>query len=97
MYSLHLGVDKVTLFNLAKKNVIGNFKSYLLYFISMVFCVVIYYTFVSLQYSPEVQMAIESENSLLNIFIAGSVVLILFVEYLFFIQIHSLQKNEREK
>ena len=79
MYSLHLGVDKVTLFNLAKKNVIGNFKSYLLYFISMVFSVVIYYTFVSLQYSPEVQMAIESENSLLNIFIAGSVVLILFV------------------
>jgi putative ABC transport system permease protein len=47
----------MTLFSVVKKNVIGNFKSYLIYFVSMILSVVIYYTFVSLKYSKDIQNA----------------------------------------
>ncbi|WP_453995859.1 FtsX-like permease family protein [Bacillus nitroreducens] len=87
----------MTLFDLAKKNMIGNVKNYLLYFISMIFSVVIYYTFVSLQYSPEVKKAIESSDSILNIFIAGSVVLVLFVAiFIFYSNSFFTKKRKKE-
>lgn len=87
----------MTLFDVAKKNVIGNFKNYLLYFVSMIFSVVIYYTFVSLRYSPEVQKAIESSDSILNIFIAGSVVLLLFVAiFIFYSNTFFTKKRKKE-
>lgn len=87
----------MTLFDLAKKNVTGNFRSYLLYFLSMIFSVVIYYTFVSFQYSPEVQMGIESSNSLLNIFIGASVILILFVAvFIFYSNSFFTKKRKKE-
>lgn len=76
---------------------IGNVKNYLLYFISMIFSVVIYYTFVSLQYSPEVKKAIESSDSILNIFIAGSVVLVLFVAiFIFYSNSFFTKKRKKE-
>ncbi|MBZ2174327.1 FtsX-like permease family protein [Schnuerera sp. xch1] len=69
----------MTLFDVAKKNMKGNFKSYLIYFISMLFSVVIYYTFVSLQYSTEIVKGIESSEAMQSIFLVASVILILFV------------------
>lgn len=69
----------MTLFDVAKKNIKGNFKSYLIYFISMLFSVVIYYTFVSLQYSKEIAKSIESSQTMQSIFMVASIVLILFV------------------
>jgi len=90
-------VAYMTLFDVAKKNVIGNFKNYLLYFVSMIFSVVIYYTFVSLRYSPEVQKAIESSDSILNIFIAGSVVLLLFVAIFIFYSNTFFTKKRKKK
>ncbi|MFE8698316.1 ABC transporter permease [Cytobacillus sp. FJAT-53684] len=69
----------MTLFSLAKSNIRGNFKSYLLYFLSMIFSVVIYYTFVSLQYSTEIQIGLESSQNLSSIFLQASIILILFV------------------
>lgn len=69
----------MTHFNLVKKNIRGNLKNYLLYFLSMIFSIMIYYTFVSLQYSTEVQSGIESSMSLSNVFLVASVILILFV------------------
>lgn len=87
----------MTLFSLAKKNVVGNFKNYFLYFMSMIFSVVIYYTFVSLQYSPEVQGAIEASEAVLNIFIAGSVVLLLFVAiFIFYSNSFFTKKRKKE-
>lgn len=63
----------------------------------MIFSVVIYYTFVSLQYSPEVQNAIESSDSILNIFIAGSVVLVLFVAiFIFYSSSFFTKKRKKE-
>jgi putative ABC transport system permease protein len=69
----------VTLFDVVKKNMKGNFKSYIIYFISMLFSVVIYYTFVSLQYSTEIAKGIESSEAMESIFMVASVILILFV------------------
>jgi len=72
-------VEQVTLFSLVRKNIIGNFKNYLLYFVSMILSVVIFYTFSSLQYSPEIQISIKSSAGVLSIFTQASVLLILFV------------------
>ena len=68
----------VTLFSVAKKNIQGNFKNYLIYFSSMIFSVVIYYTFVSVQYSEEIAKGLQSEQSLKSIFTQASIILILF-------------------
>jgi putative ABC transport system permease protein len=69
----------MSLFSVVKKNVIGNFKSYLIYFISMILSVVIYYTFVALKYSSDIQKSISSSEAMNVIFTEGSVILILFV------------------
>ncbi|QYR19100.1 ABC transporter permease [Paenibacillus sp. sptzw28] len=69
----------MTLFSLARKNVRGNMKSYLIYFISMIFSVVIYYTFVSLQYSKEIQESMQMSQAISSVFTGGSVILLLFV------------------
>jgi len=45
----------------------------------MIFSIMIYYTFVSLQYSTEVQSGIESSVSISSVFMIASIILILFV------------------
>jgi len=69
----------VTLFSLARKNIKGNFNNYIVYFISLVFSMVIYYTFVSLQYSEEIQKSILLSDTMKFMFLASSVILIIFV------------------
>lgn len=69
----------MTLFQLVKKNIKGNLKNYLLYFLSIVFGVVIYFMFVSLQYSDEVQEGIESSTGISNVFMVASIILLLFI------------------
>lgn len=44
----------MTLFNLAAKNVKQNFPNYFLYFVSMVFSIVVFYTFNSIRYNEQV-------------------------------------------
>jgi putative ABC transport system permease protein len=79
MCYLYLEVVPVTLFSVVKKNVIGNFKSYLIYFISMILSVVIYYTFVALKYSSDIQKGISASETMNIVFTEGSIILILFV------------------
>ena len=69
----------MNLFDVALKNIKGNFKNYLVYFVSLFFCVVIYYTFASLQYSTEVAKTIETSENMQSIFMVASVILIVFV------------------
>ena len=69
----------MTLFSLAKKNMSGNLKSYLLYFVSMTLSVVIYFRFVVLQYSPEIQTSLSQWPTLEGVFLQASFMLILFV------------------
>lgn len=69
----------MTLFRLAIKNVKGNFNSYLIYFISMIFSMVIYYTFISLQYNKNIKENIKLSDTMNFMFMGTSVILILFV------------------
>lgn len=48
----------MTLFNIAVKNIKRNFYNYFLYFVSMIFSIIIYYTFTSIQYNSEVIKAL---------------------------------------
>lgn len=87
----------MTLFSLAKSNIKGNFKSYMLYFLSMIFSVVIYYTFVSLQYSTEIQIGLESSQNLSSIFLQASIILILFVAvFIFYSNSFFTRKRKKE-
>ncbi|MFJ7983526.1 FtsX-like permease family protein [Lysinibacillus xylanilyticus] len=56
----------MTLFNLAKKNIKGNINNYLLYFLSMVVCIIIFYTFNSLLYIPEIQNTVKNLDSTMS-------------------------------
>ncbi|OCT11418.1 hypothetical protein A8709_07035 [Paenibacillus pectinilyticus] len=69
----------MTLFSLARRNVIGNLKNYFIYFISMIFSVVIYYTFVSLRYSEEIAANVQKWEGMKSVFTQASIILILFV------------------
>lgn len=69
----------MTLIDIVKKNMKGNFKNYAIYFISILFSVIIYYTFLSLQYSQEIASSIESSQSMQSVFMMASILLIVFV------------------
>ncbi|MGP4081519.1 FtsX-like permease family protein [Pseudalkalibacillus sp. R45] len=69
----------MTLFSLAKKNIKGNLNNYLIYFVSLIFSIIIYYTFVSLQYSEKIQGSIELSEAMDFMFMVSSAILILFV------------------
>ena len=69
----------MTLFELAKKNIKGNFRNYLIYFVSMFVSVVTFYVFASLQYSADIVEAVESSDSMRSVFMVAAVVLLLFV------------------
>lgn len=86
----------MTLFSLMKKNMLGNFKSYLLYFCSMIFSVVIYFTFVSLRFSPDIQSSIESWDVMESVFFQASLLLILFVS-VFILYSNSFFTKKRKK
>ncbi len=68
----------MTLFSLARRNVQGNVKSYLIYFASMIFSVVIYYTFISLRYSKEIAENSQKWEGMRSVFLQASIILILF-------------------
>ncbi|MFC4102657.1 ABC transporter permease [Paenibacillus xanthanilyticus] len=85
----------MTLSSLVRKNIAGNFKSYFLYVASMVFSIVIYFTFVSLQYSTEIANAIQSSRGVQSIFLQASILLILFAAV--FIWYSSSFFNRRRK
>ncbi len=68
----------MTLFDLAKKNIQGNFRNYSIYFVSMFFNVAIFYIFASLQYHEDVHEAISSSQNMRSVFMAATFILILF-------------------
>lgn len=69
----------MTLFSIARKNIRKNFTNYFLYFASMIFSIVIYFTFVSLKYDNTIQSATEGSTKISSAFSAAAVVLIIFV------------------
>ncbi|WP_338751422.1 ABC transporter permease [Bacillus sp. FJAT-52991] len=69
----------MTLFNIARKNIRQNFTNYFLYFASMIFGIVIYFTFVSLKYDQTIAATSESSPKMDSVFSAASFVLLIFV------------------
>src|SRR5699024_4350059 len=69
----------MTLFRIARKNIRNNLNNYFLYFSSMIFSIVIYFTFISLKYDETIAVASESSMKISSVFNAASVILIIFV------------------
>lgn len=69
----------MTLFKIAGKNIRKNFTNYFLYFASMIFSIVIYFTFVSLKYDSTIASASEGSQKISSAFSGAAVVLIVFV------------------
>lgn len=87
----------MTLFSIAKKNVMRNFSQYFLYIASMVFSIVIYFTFVTLKYSDTVNKQIESSQKIGSLMTGASVILIFFVAiFIFYCNAFFMKKRKKE-
>ncbi|WP_313804504.1 ABC transporter permease [Cytobacillus sp.] len=69
----------MTLFSIARKNIKKNFKNYFLYIGSMIFSIIIYFTFVSLKYDQTILETTDSSTKISSVFNGASVVLMIFV------------------
>ncbi|HHY2675748.1 TPA: FtsX-like permease family protein [Bacillus toyonensis] len=69
----------MTPFSIIKKNLLRNLKNYVLYFASMIFSIVIYFIFVSLQYNEYIVEQTNTAKGIADVFKASSVILIVFV------------------
>lgn len=69
----------MTLFSIARKNIRKNFTNYFLYIGSMIFSIIIYFTFVSLKYDQTIQTSTDSSSKISSAFNGASVVLMIFV------------------
>lgn len=87
----------MTLFSLARKNVIRNFSSYGLYIGSMIFSIVIYFTFVTLKYSDDISILTKTDTRIDGIMSASSVVLLFFVAiFIFYSNGFFMKKRKKE-
>ncbi|KOS64542.1 FtsX-like permease family protein [Lysinibacillus agricola] len=69
----------MTLFSLARKNIQRNLANYFLYIASMVFSIVIYFTFVTLKYNDDLSALKQSSQQIKGLMSAASVVLLFFI------------------
>ncbi|HEQ3529078.1 TPA: FtsX-like permease family protein [Bacillus cereus] len=69
----------MTPFSIIQKNLQRNLKNYALYFASMIFSIVIYFIFVSLQYNDYIVEQTNTAKGIADVFKASSVILIIFV------------------
>ncbi len=69
----------MTLFSLARKNIQRNMSNYFLYIASMVFSIVIYFTFVTLKYNDDLSALKQSSQQIKGLMSASSVVLLFFI------------------
>ncbi|MEH7458368.1 ABC transporter permease [Bacillus sp. JJ1127] len=69
----------MTLSSIALRNIQRNFKDYFLYFTSMIFSIVIYFTFKALEYNSQMEKAAEGSKKISGAFQVSSVMLIIFV------------------
>lgn len=87
----------MTLFDLAKKNIVRNFSQYYLYIASMVLSIVIYFTFATMKYSEAIGNEAEASKKVASIMSASSFVLILFViVFIFYSNSFFVKKRKKE-
>lgn len=68
----------MSLFDVAFKNVKRNFKNYFLYFISIAFSIVIYFTFTTLQYNDQISTLLSTKAKLDGPFKAAGIIILIF-------------------
>lgn len=87
----------MTLFSIARKNIRKNFTNYFLYIGSMIFSIIIYFTFVSLKYDQAIQETTESSNKISSVFNGASIVLIIFVAvFIWYSNSFFIKKRKKE-
>lgn len=69
----------MTLFNITFRNIKRNFNNYFIYFVSMVFCIMIYYTFTSIGYNKQVADLAADSMKVSTAFNAAAIVIAVFV------------------
>ncbi|KOS66210.1 ABC transporter permease [Lysinibacillus contaminans] len=69
----------MTLFSLAQKNIQRNLSNYFLYIASMVFSIVIYFTFVTLKYNDEISTLTGTSQKIQGLMNASSIILLFFI------------------
>lgn len=69
----------MTLFSLARKNIARNLSQYFIYIASMIFSIIIYFTFVTLKYSDTIMEKTESSQNMQSLMSAAAVILVFFV------------------
>lgn len=68
----------MTLFSMAFRNLRRNFNNYLIYFVSMVFSIMIYHVFTSIQYNEQVANLKEIKSSIFVTFSTSSIIIAIF-------------------
>lgn len=85
------------LFDIAYKNIKRNFYNYFLYFASMIFSIMIYFTFTSIEYNTQVQMVVGSSISFATVFKASAIVIAIFVAiFIWYSNSFFIRKRKRE-
>ncbi len=84
------------LFSIAKKNVKNNFENYFIYFASIVFNVLIYFTFESIRFNKQIQSFLEGDPRILLAFKGASVIIAIF-SAVFMLYSSSFFINKRKK
>ena len=69
----------MTLFSLAQKNIQRNLSNYFLYIASMVFSIMIYFTFVTLKYNDEISALTGTSQKIQGLMNASSIILLFFI------------------
>lgn len=87
----------MTLFSIARKNIRKNFTNYFLYIGSMIFSIIIYFTFVSLKYDEAILKTTESSTKISSVFNSASIVLIIFVAvFIWYSNSFFIKKRKKE-
>ncbi|WP_238883846.1 FtsX-like permease family protein [Clostridium sp. YIM B02551] len=85
------------LFDIAFKNIKRNFYNYFLYFVSMIFSIMIYFTFTSIQYNTKVQEAVGSSVNFSAVFKAAAIVVAVFVSiFIWYSNSFFIRKRKKE-
>lgn len=85
------------LFDIAFKNIKRNFYNYFLYFASMVFSIMIYFTFTSIQYNTKVQEVVGASINYSVVFKAAAVVIAIFVAiFIWYSNSFFIKKRKKE-
>lgn len=85
------------LFTIAKKNVKSNFENYFIYFASIVFNVLIYFTFESIRFNKQIGSFLEGDPRILAVFKGASIIIAVFsVVFMMYSSSFFIKKRKKE-